>query len=115
MGIEASLTGHLVFSTLHTNSAAETVIRLVDMGMDPFNFSDALLGVLAQRLVRTLCEDCKEAYNPSKAEYDNLVHHYGVMFFEHLNIPYSPVITSYSIHYTKLYEEPWKIQDFQRD
>ncbi len=95
MGIEASLTGHLVFSTLHTNSAAETVIRLVDMGMDPFNFSDALLGVLAQRLVRTLCEDCKEAYNPSKAEYDNLVHHYGVMFFEHLNIPYSPSLKLY--------------------
>lgn len=95
MGIEASLTGHLVFSTLHTNSAAETVIRLVDMGMDPFNFSDALLGVLAQRLVRTLCEECKEAYTPSKEEYDNLVHHYGVMFFEHLNIPYSPALKLY--------------------
>lgn len=95
MGIEASLTGHLVFSTLHTNSAAETVVRLIDMGMDPFNFSDALLGILAQRLVRTLCDECKEAYNPTKKEYDNLVHHYGVMFFEHINIPYSPDLQLY--------------------
>jgi type II secretory ATPase GspE/PulE/Tfp pilus assembly ATPase PilB-like protein len=93
MAIEASLTGHLVFSTLHTNSAAETVVRLIDMGMDPFNFSDSLLGVLAQRLVRTLCEDCKEPYNPSQQEYDHLVHHYGVMFFEHLNRPYSDKLT----------------------
>jgi type II secretory ATPase GspE/PulE/Tfp pilus assembly ATPase PilB-like protein len=93
MAIEASLTGHLVFSTLHTNSAAETVVRLIDMGMDPFNFSDSLLGVLAQRLVRTLCEDCKEPYNPSQREYDHLVHHYGVMFFEHLNKSYSENLT----------------------
>ncbi len=93
MGIEASLTGHLVFSTLHTNSAAETVVRLIDMGMDPFNFSDALLGILAQRLVRTLCEDCKEPYNPTQQEYDHLVHHYGVMFFEQINIPYSNNLT----------------------
>jgi len=93
MGIEASLTGHLVFSTLDTNSAAETVIRLIDMGMDPFNFSDALLGVLAQRLVRTLCNECKEPYNPSKEEYDHLVHHYGALFFEHLNVQYSNDLT----------------------
>ncbi|UCH00347.1 MAG: GspE/PulE family protein, partial [Deltaproteobacteria bacterium] len=59
-GIEASLTGHLIFSTLHTNSAPETITRLLDMGMDPFNFADALLGILAQRLVRTLCKGCKE-------------------------------------------------------
>jgi type II secretory ATPase GspE/PulE/Tfp pilus assembly ATPase PilB-like protein len=71
-GIEASLTGHLVFSTLHTNSAPETITRLLDMGMDPFNFADALLGVLAQRLVRTLCSDCKEKYNPTKEEFDTL-------------------------------------------
>ncbi|MBE0583361.1 MAG: type II/IV secretion system protein, partial [Desulfofustis sp.] len=95
MAIEASLTGHVVFSTLHTNSAAETITRLIDMGMDPFNFSDSLLGILAQRLVRTLCDDCKEPYNPSKGEYDNLVHHYGVMFFEHLNIHYSEKLTLY--------------------
>jgi type II secretory ATPase GspE/PulE/Tfp pilus assembly ATPase PilB-like protein len=72
MGIEASLTGHLVFSTLHTNSAPETITRLLDMGMDPFNFADALLGVLAQRLVRTLCKDCKEKYHPTRDEFDTL-------------------------------------------
>ena len=69
-GIEASLTGHLVFSTLHTNSAPETITRLLDMGMDPFNFADALLGVLAQRLVRTLCKDCKEKYHPDRKEFE---------------------------------------------
>ena len=67
MGIEASLTGHLVFSTLHTNSAPESIVRLLDMGMDPFNFADALLGVLAQRLARKLCS-CKQAYLPDAAE-----------------------------------------------
>ena len=71
-GIEASLTGHLVLSTLHTNSAPETVTRLLDMGLDPFNFADALLGVLAQRLVRTLCKDCKEQYTPDATEWDEL-------------------------------------------
>ncbi len=76
-GVEASLTGHLVFSTLHTNSAPETITRLLDMGMDPFNFADALLGVLAQRLVRTLCKDCKEAYHPEREEYDNLARNYA--------------------------------------
>lgn len=76
IGIEASLTGHLVFSTLHTNSAPETITRLLDMGMDPFNFADALLGVLAQRLVRTLCKDCKEEYHPAKEEFDLLVRAY---------------------------------------
>jgi type II secretory ATPase GspE/PulE/Tfp pilus assembly ATPase PilB-like protein len=75
-GIEASLTGHLVLSTLHTNSAPETIIRLLDMGMDPFNFADALLGVLAQRLVRTLCSDCKEKYHPTQKEFDALVRAY---------------------------------------
>jgi len=76
-GIEASLTGHLVFSTLHTNSAPETITRLLDMGMDPFNFADALLGVLAQRLVRTLCKDCREKYHPAKEEFDVLVRAYN--------------------------------------
>ena len=59
MAIEASLTGHLVLSTLHTNSAPETVTRLLDMGMDPFNFGDSLLAVVAQRLVRRLCPHCR--------------------------------------------------------
>ena len=60
IGIEASLTGHLVFSTLHTNSAPESITRLLDMGMDPFNFADAILCIMAQRLVRTLCSECKK-------------------------------------------------------
>lgn len=76
MGIEASLTGHLVLSTLHTNTAPETITRLLDLGMDPFNFSDALLGILAQRLTRRLCPDCKEAYEPEAEEIDALVAEY---------------------------------------
>jgi type II secretory ATPase GspE/PulE/Tfp pilus assembly ATPase PilB-like protein len=67
IGIEASLTGHLVFATLHTNSAPESIIRLLDMGMDPFNFADALLGILAQRLAKRLCK-CKEEYFPDAEE-----------------------------------------------
>ncbi len=89
MGIEASLTGHLVFSTLHTNSAPETVVRLIDMGMDPFNFADALLGILAQRLVRTLCPSCKVAYHPDKQEYDHLKKVYGPLFDKRINTPYT--------------------------
>lgn len=77
IGIEASLTGHLLFSTLHTNSAPETVTRLLDMELDPFNFSDSLLGVLAQRLAKTLCSRCKEAYTPSQEEIDELRAEFG--------------------------------------
>jgi len=77
IGIEASLTGHLVFSTLHTNSAPETVTRLLGLDLDPMDFADALLGVLAQRLVRTLCPDCREAYAPSAEEIGQLRHMYG--------------------------------------
>ncbi len=76
-GIEASLTGHLVFSTLHTNSAPETITRLIDLGIDPFNFADALLGILAQRLVRTLCKKCKEKHIPSQEELAYLAKEYG--------------------------------------
>ncbi len=75
IGIEASLTGHLVFATLHTNSAPESIIRLLDMGMDPFNFSDALLGVLAQRLAKRLC-GCKQAYTPEPAELTSFLREY---------------------------------------
>ncbi len=75
-GIEASLTGHLVFATLHTNSAPESIIRLLDMGMDPFNFADALLGVLAQRLAKRLCS-CKEEYQPDQAEVKNFMTEYA--------------------------------------
>ena len=83
-GIEASLTGHLVFSTLHTNSSVETVIRLLDMGLDPFNFADALLGIMAQRLVRRICERCKEEYHPDRSEFDELASAYGKEEFEKL-------------------------------
>lgn len=75
-GIEASLTGHLVLSTLHTNSACESVIRLLDLGMDPFNFSDALLGVLGQRLVRHLCPACRQPYFPAADEVRSLAEEY---------------------------------------
>ena len=74
-GIEASLTGHLVFATLHTNSAPESIIRLLDMGMDPFNFSDALLGILAQRLAKRLCK-CKKEYVPSQEEVKQMLTEY---------------------------------------
>jgi type II secretory ATPase GspE/PulE/Tfp pilus assembly ATPase PilB-like protein len=76
IGIEASLTGHLVFATLHTNSAPESINRLLDMGMDPFNFADALLGILAQRLARRLCPSCKEAYQPTSDEIRDLLSEY---------------------------------------
>jgi type II secretory ATPase GspE/PulE/Tfp pilus assembly ATPase PilB-like protein len=75
IGIEASLTGHLVFATLHTNSATESVIRLLDMGMDPFNFSDALLGILAQRLAKRLCK-CKKSHAASQQEINALLGEY---------------------------------------
>ena len=76
IGIEASLTGHLVFSTLHTNSAPESIVRLLDMGMDPFNFADALLGVLAQRLAKRLCKQCKTAYVADDDEIRHLASEY---------------------------------------
>jgi type II secretory ATPase GspE/PulE/Tfp pilus assembly ATPase PilB-like protein len=89
-GIEASLTGHLVFSTLHTNSAPETITRLLDMEIDPFNFADALLGIMAQRLVRTLCKDCKEEYAPTQEEFAELMQEYGLESWEKLGVRYSP-------------------------
>ena len=68
IGVEASRTGHMVFSTLHTNSAAETVTRLLEMGVESLNFSEALHGILAQRLVKTLCPVCREAHSPADEE-----------------------------------------------
>lgn len=95
MGIEASTTGHLVMSTLHTNNAPETIVRLLDMGIDPFAFADSLLCVLAQRLVRCLCSNCKESYHPSPQEYAELAHHYGEKAFATLNIPYDDHFSLY--------------------
>lgn len=67
IGIQAALTGHLVFSTLHTNDAPSTITRLVNMGVEPFLISASLIGVMAQRLIRVICPQCKESYEPSKA------------------------------------------------
>jgi type II secretory ATPase GspE/PulE/Tfp pilus assembly ATPase PilB-like protein len=99
IGIEASLTGHLVFSTLHTNSAPETITRLLDMGLNPLNFSDSLLGVLAQRLIRRLCPKCKKSYHPSREEFEEIASEYGSETFEKTHIKYTPDLTLY---------RPWK-------
>jgi type II secretory ATPase GspE/PulE/Tfp pilus assembly ATPase PilB-like protein len=76
-GVEASLTGHLVFSTLHTNSAPETITRLIDMGLDPFSFADALLGVLAQRLTRGLCKKCRQQVDATDNEVEEIMQAFG--------------------------------------
>ncbi|MFO7706713.1 MAG: GspE/PulE family protein [Desulfobacterales bacterium] len=89
IGIEASLTGHLVFSTLHTNSAPETVTRLLDMGLNALNFSDAFLGVLAQRLTRRLCANCRKEYILSRDEFEELQADYGQQWFPAAGIAYS--------------------------
>ena len=96
IGIEASLTGHLVFSTLHTNSAPETITRLLDMGLNPLNFSDAFLAVLAQRLVRRLCK-CAKDYNPSREEFEEIVSDYGKKDFEKNDIKYESDLTLKSL------------------
>lgn len=85
-GIEASLTGHLVLSTLHTNSAPETITRLLDLGLDPVNFSDACVGILAQRLIRTLCGSCKEEYQASETDVAFLKRQYGEEYFDELGL-----------------------------
>jgi type II secretory ATPase GspE/PulE/Tfp pilus assembly ATPase PilB-like protein len=84
--IEASLTGHLVLSTLHTNNAPETLTRLIDMGMNPLNISDSFLAVLAQRLVRKLCSECIETYHPNQEEFDYIVADYGEASFQSLDV-----------------------------
>lgn len=91
--VEASLTGHLVFSTLHTNSAPETVTRLLEMGLDPYSFSDSLVCVLAQRLARRLCKDCKETYQMSATEFDELVEEYGRDEFAATGLTLTDVVT----------------------
>jgi type II secretory ATPase GspE/PulE/Tfp pilus assembly ATPase PilB-like protein len=93
--IEASLTGHLVFSTLHTNSAPETVARLLDMGLNSLNFSEAFLGVLAQRLVRKICEKCRKEYHPSREEFEEILLDYGKYNSEGNGIEYTPDLKLY--------------------
>lgn len=95
IAIEASLTGHLVMSTLHTNSAVETITRLLDMGCDSFNFADAMLGILAMRLCKRICSHCKEGYHPSQQEYDELVQGYGARYWERLGVIYSDDLILY--------------------
>ena len=80
MAVEASLTGHLVLSTLHTNSAPETVTRLIDMGVDPFNFADSLVAVLAQRLARRLCSECVTSVPATPDQIDELLVEYMEAF-----------------------------------
>lgn len=95
IAIEASLTGHLVMSTLHTNSAVETVTRLLDMGCDSFNFADAMLGVLAMRLCKRICSHCKETYHPTPQEYEELVQGYGARYWDKLGVMYTDDLTLY--------------------
>jgi len=95
IGIEASLTGHLVFSTLHTNSAPETITRLLDMGIDPFNFADALLGIMAQRLIRVLCVKCKEGYHPTPEEFEEIIEAYGYEYWSATGFTYSDDLQLY--------------------
>jgi type II secretory ATPase GspE/PulE/Tfp pilus assembly ATPase PilB-like protein len=73
IAIEASLTGHLVLSTLHTNNAAESVVRLLDLGISPFHFADSLVGIVAQRLVRLLCRQCSVPRSLGPGQFDRLV------------------------------------------
>lgn len=90
--VEASLTGHLVLSTLHTNSAPETVTRLLEMGLDPYSFSDSLVCILAQRLARRLCKDCKESFHVSESEYNELVDEYGRDEFDNTGLGLADVV-----------------------
>lgn len=85
IALEASMTGHLVLSTLHTNSASETAARLLDLGIDPFNLADALAGVLAQRLTRRLCPHCRTKEETTPAEIDELASEYH--FSAHQRLP----------------------------
>ena len=94
IAVESSLTGHLVFSTLHTNTAPETLTRLLDMGIDPFGFADSILCILAQRLTRRLCDRCKEKYIPDDAEWHELIAEYGEGDFASQNIERSSVTLS---------------------
>jgi general secretion pathway protein E len=73
IAVQASLTGHLVLSTLHTNSAVGAITRLMDMGIEPFLISSSMVGIVAQRLVRVLCHHCREPYEPSPEEYKYLM------------------------------------------
>ena len=108
MGIEASLTGHLVFSTLHTNSAPETVTRLLDMGMDPFSFSDAILCILAQRLARKICNECKDSYKPKPQELEDIIEEYGREDFKRTGINPAEITLVRAVGCTKCNDSGYK-------
>jgi type II secretory ATPase GspE/PulE/Tfp pilus assembly ATPase PilB-like protein len=93
--IEASLTGHLVLSTLHTNNAPETLTRLLDMGMNPLNIADSFLGVLAQRLVRRFCGNCQESYHPTEEEFEDIQADYGKNDLAQAGFTYGPGMQLY--------------------
>ena len=93
IAIEASLTGHLVLSTLHTNSAPETITRLLEMDMNPINLADAVLGILAQRLVRTLCPKCKEEKKADDEDLERIRTMYGEEFIHELGLDGQQEIT----------------------
>ena len=90
IALQAALTGHLVLSTLHTNNAPETLTRLLEMGMNPLNISDAFLGVLGQRLVRKLCAHCTDSYHPAAEEFEDLRMDYGAEGFDQCGYVYGP-------------------------
>ena len=108
IGIESSLTGHLVFSTLHTNSAPETITRLLDMDLDPFSFSDAILCILAQRLARRLCQACMEQYRPSQSELDEIISEYGVDDFSRTGIDPESIVLYRAVGCSKCGETGYK-------
>jgi type II secretory ATPase GspE/PulE/Tfp pilus assembly ATPase PilB-like protein len=99
IAIEASLTGHLLLSTLHTNSAAETVTRLIDMGMDPFNFADSLLAVLAQRLARRFCTHCRTSEPASRVQVEELLDDYLHIFPQEFRPARQYVLNEWLTHY----------------
>jgi type II secretory ATPase GspE/PulE/Tfp pilus assembly ATPase PilB-like protein len=98
IAVEASLTGHLVLSTLHTNSAPESIARLLEIGLDPFNFSDSLLGILAQRLVRRLCRKCVQSRPATPEE------------TEALAVQYLESVQHYDAHDVAALVERWKAE-----
>jgi type II secretory ATPase GspE/PulE/Tfp pilus assembly ATPase PilB-like protein len=110
IAVESSLTGHLVLSTLHTNSAPETITRLLDMGMDPFNFADALLAVLAQRLVRRICSGCKTSTPATDEQIEELVNDSLHIWGDH---PSAPTREATLADWNKRYAVDGRLQFFK--
>jgi type II secretory ATPase GspE/PulE/Tfp pilus assembly ATPase PilB-like protein len=110
IAVESSLTGHLVLSTLHTNSAPETITRLLDMGMDPFNFADALLAVLAQRLVRRICSGCKTSTPATQDQIDELLNDSLHIWGDH---PSAPTREATLADWTSRYAVDGRLQFFK--